>query len=165
MTMELQHLRDELMSRDSVVVRLREELVRLELHYRTQCPLHSDQPMQALVVERDSLYQELMNLRGYLQRNDARVPEGVDHDGLKISALEAELAESRAKCEALSASLRQSRKAVSDSKSSLHSEMTRLNNEVVSRDSIIARLREEMVRLEVARLRSAGEMTTAVVTR
>jgi len=142
MTLELQHLRDEIMSREDQIIRLREEL-----HHRNHQP-----HMQALASERDNLYHELVDIKDYMQRNVARHDQG--SATLKLAALEAELAESQAKCEALSASLRQTRREVSNGDENMRSEMSRLNSELVSRDSVIARLHEEMVRFELVRLRT-----------
>jgi len=142
MTLELQHLRDEIMSREDQIIRLREEL-----HHRNHQP-----HMQALASERDNLYHELVDIKDYMQRNVARHDQG--SATLKLAALEAELAESQAKCEALSASLRQTRREVSNGDENMRSEMSRLNSQLGSRDSVIARLHEGMVRFELVRLRT-----------
>ena len=64
MTMELQYLRDEVMSRESVILRLREEMVRLELQHRSQPPQshHIDQTVARLqeeLMSRDSVIERL----------------------------------------------------------------------------------------------------------
>jgi len=149
LTMQLERLREELLSRDSAIGHLRNEVMRLESVRRGQLSMHPDAAVHSICDERDQLHQELMKARAGLHSGAAY--EQGNH------RLQSELAKAHANVEELRLKVTHLEGIRSRSMSpGRGSEMTKLRDEVNSRDSVIVRLREEMVRLELQRLRNGS---------